>query len=122
MKFVLLALMLMLGSNAFGSAKLVLDQALPFYDIQVSSFEVEQGQAKEICESQISEIINRMQEQKVAIVQVNECSNEASVGAILLGLELYVGKVVLSQNEIIPTKEEVEEVLLQYESQKSKKQ
>jgi hypothetical protein len=49
-------------------------------------------------------------------VQVESCEQKAAVAAILMGLDLYVGRVVLSHNEIIPTREEVEAVLKQYDS------
>ena len=116
MKVVLVALMLVLGSNAFATTKLILDQALPFYDVSVSTFESGKVEAKLVCQEQMQQIIDNLTEQKVAIVHVEECTNKAAVAAILVGLDLYVGRVVLSHNEILPTKEEVESVLLEYES------
>jgi methionine synthase II (cobalamin-independent) len=116
MKVGLIALLLMLSSNVFATTKLVLDQALPFYDVKVSSFESGEEDAKDVCQSELNKIVQNLSDQKVAIVQVESCEQKAAVAAILMGLDLYVGRVVLSHNEIIPTREEVEAVLKQYDS------
>ena len=116
MKFGLIALMLVLSSNVFATTKLVLDQALPFYDIIVSSFEAGKEDPKEICQNELIKIVQNLSDEKVAIVQVENCEQKAAAAAILIGLDLYVGRVVLSHNEIIPTREEVEAVLKQYDA------